>query len=230
MPAKNNVKRTPEKVDEKIRTQIERIRRAVNSFDETALGEVASTSRDPFRVLISCVISLRTKDEVTAAASKRLFAVADTPDALASQTENTIADLIYPAGFYRTKAKHIIQISRILLEKHGAAVPANREALLELPGVGRKTANLVLSMGFGLDAICVDTHVHRIPNRIGWIRTRTPQETETALEQVLPRKYWIPINDWLVTFGQNICKPISPLCSRCPLDGDCPKISVGRHR
>jgi endonuclease-3 len=176
------------------------------------------------------VISLRTKDEVTARASARLFAVAATPETLARLQETRIAKLIFPAGFYNTKAKQIREISRRIARDHGGRVPADREALLALPGVGRKTANLVLGLGFGIAAICVDTHVHRISNRLGLVRTKSPEETEHALEKVLPRRLWIEINDLLVTFGQNLCQPVSPWCSTCPLAARCPRIGVGRHR
>jgi endonuclease-3 len=199
------------------------------SVRPTTLAKV-ERRRDPFRLLVACVISLRTKDEVTARASARLFAVAATPEALARQPERRIAKLIFPAGFYNTKAKQIREIARRIARDHGGRVPADREALLEFAGVGRKTANLVLGLGFGIPAICVDTHVHRISNRLGLVRTRKPEETERALEKVLPQRLWIDINDLLVTFGQNICQPVSPWCSRCPLAGRCPRIGVARRR
>jgi len=195
----------------------------------TTLTEV-ERARDPFRLLVACVISLRTKDHVTAAAAARLFAVAATPEQLASLDEARIAELIYPAGFYRTKARQIRAISRAIVASHGGRVPAERQALLALPGVGRKTANLVLGLGFGIPAICVDTHVHRIANRLGLVTTRTPEATEAALEAVLPKRHWIAINDLLVTFGQRICHPTSPRCSACPLRPRCPRRGVQRCR
>jgi endonuclease-3 len=195
----------------------------------TTLAEV-ERARDPFRVLVACVISLRTKDDVTARASARLFAAASTPATIAALTEDRIAELIYPAGFYRTKARHIREIALAIEEEHGGRVPSDRGALLALPGVGRKTANLVLGLGFKLPAICVDTHVHRISNRLGLVRTGTPEETERSLERVLPTKYWIDINDLLVTFGQNVCHPTSPRCSTCPLAPRCPRLGVVRSR
>jgi endonuclease-3 len=195
----------------------------------TTLAEV-ERKRDPFRLLVACVISLRTKDEVTAAASRRLFAVASTPERVAALREERIARLIFPAGFYHTKAKQIRAIAQRIVADHGARVPASRDALLALPGVGRKTANLVLGLAFGIPAICVDTHVHRISNRLGMVRTATPEETEHALENVLPKRLWIEINDLLVTFGQNVCQPVSPWCSRCPVARRCPRIGVTRHR
>ena len=206
--------------------ELTKVREAVRP---TTLAEV-ERRRDPFRLLVACVISLRTKDEVTAQASARLFAVAATPEALARLPQSRIAKLIFPAGFYNTKAKQIREISRRIARDHGGRVPADRETLLALPGVGRKTANLVLGLGFGIPAICVDTHVHRISNRLALVRTKNPEETEHALEKVLPRRLWIEINDLLVTFGQNVCQPVSPWCSACPLAERCPRIGVGRHR
>jgi endonuclease-3 len=191
---------------------------------------VAQDSRDPFHVLISCLISLRTKDKVTAEASARLFRLARTPRVMLALSPARIAHAIYPAGFYRTKARTIKSICRTLLEKHGGKVPDDLETLLSLTGVGRKTANLVITVGFGKPGICVDTHVHRISNRLDIVNTRTPEETEFALRQLLPRRHWISYNDLLVTFGQNVCKPISPLCSTCPIESLCPRIGVGKHR
>jgi endonuclease-3 len=204
--------------------------RTSRRWSPTAVGIVAHESRDPFQVLVSCLISLRTKDEVTGTASARLFRLARTPRTMVGLPATTIAHAIYPAGFYRTKAKTIREICRTLLARHGGQVPATMEELLALKGVGRKTANLVLTIGFGMPGICVDTHVHRISNRLGIVETNTPEQTESALRQVLPRRYWIPYNDLLVTFGQNLCKPISPLCSACPVHPDCPQLGVGVRR
>jgi endonuclease-3 len=204
--------------------------RTSRRWSPTAVGIVAHESRDPFQVLVSCLISLRTKDEVTGAASARLFRLARTPRTMVDLPATTIARAIYPAGFYRTKARTIREICRTLLERHGGQVPATMEELLALKGVGRKTANLVLTISFGMPGICVDTHVHRISNRLGIVDTNTPEQTESALRQVLPRRYWIPYNDLLVTFGQNLCKPISPHCSACPVQADCPQLGVGTRR
>jgi endonuclease-3 len=206
------------------------LQRTGRQWNPTALIAVAQDSRDPFQVLISCLISLRTKDEVTAEASARLFRLARTPRAMLILSSAQIARAVYPAGFYRTKAKTIKGICRTLLEKHGGEVPDDLDTLLSLKGVGRKTANLVITVGFGKPGICVDTHVHRISNRLGIVSTRTPEKTEFALRRFLPRRHWIPYNDLLVTFGQNVCKPISPLCSTCPIDRLCPRIGVGKHR
>jgi endonuclease-3 len=207
-----------------------KIRRAIRPFRATAVTAVAEKSRDPFRVLISCLISLRTKDEVTGAASRRLFAKADTPAKMLRLRERDIAKLIFPAGFYRTKAQRIREISQTLVNRYKGRVPDTLEGLLQLNGVGRKTANLVLTVAYGKPGICVDTHVHRLSNRLGWVKTKTPEQTELALRKILPKRYWIPLNDWLVTFGQNICQPVSPWCSKCPLQKDCPQIGVRYRR
>ena len=209
---------------------IRTLQRTSRQWNPTAVSAVAQDSRDPFQVLISCLISLRTKDAVTAEASARLFRLARTPDGMRELPVARIARAIYPAGFYRTKANTIKGISRTLLEKHDGRVPDDLETLLTLKGVGRKTANLVLTVGYGKPGICVDTHVHRISNRLGIVKTKTPEQTETALLQVLPSRYWILLNDLLVTFCQNVCKPISPLCSACPVNTLCPQIGVGKHR
>ena len=207
-----------------------RISDSLGTRFETSLEIIAAENSDPFRVLVSTIISLRTRDEVTLDASRRLLAIADTPHLMARLTEETVRDRIYPAGFYRTKARQLIQCARIIEERFGGTVPDAIDDLLTLPGVGRKTANLVLGTGFGIPAICVDTHVHRIPNRVGWIRTKTPEQTEQALELILPREYWIPVNGLLVGFGQKTCTPQSPHCSRCPLESGCGKIGVTRRR
>ncbi|GAB4368669.1 MAG: endonuclease III [Spirochaetales bacterium] len=187
-------------------------------------------SRDPYRILVSTILSLRTKDKVTLEASQRLLEKAPTPQDLLALKEEEIQSLIYPAGFYRVKAKNLRQIARQLLDRFHGAVPSDRDLLLSLPGVGRKTANLVLNLGYGIPAICVDTHVHRISNRLGWVATRTPEQTEYALMEVLPRPYWIPINEVLVTYGQHVCTPQSPFCSTCPFEQECPRIGVKRSR
>ncbi|MBF0634455.1 MAG: endonuclease III, partial [Nitrospinae bacterium] len=186
--------------------------------------------RSAFHVLISCLLSLRTKDSATALASKRLFEMADDPQTLASASVEKIEKLIYPVGFYRNKAHTVVEISRTLVEKYGGHVPSDIDELLLLRGVGRKTANLVVTEGFGLPGICVDTHVHRICNIWGYVHTRTPEETEYALRKRLPARYWITFNKLLVTFGQNHCKPVSPLCSTCSILEMCPGIGLKKWR
>jgi endonuclease-3 len=190
---------------------------------------VVSEKRSPFLVLVSCLLSLRTKDKTTAGACRRLFPVADTPQKMVRLSKAALEKLIYPVGFYRTKAGRILEISRRLLEEYHGAVPASREELLKLKGVGRKTANLVLGLGFGVPAVCVDTHVHRISNRLGWVRTRTPYDTEEALCRLFPERWWIPLNTILVTFGQNICLPIGPRCAQCAIRASCPRAGVARR-
>jgi endonuclease III len=206
------------------------LRREAPAWGAPVVTLIADTTGDPFRVLISTILSLRTKDETTAAASRRLFARATTPAAVLRLREATIARLVYPVGFYRTKARAIRATCRALLERFGGAVPRDLDALLTLQGVGRKTANLVLTLGFRAPGICVDTHVHRITNRLGYVRTRTPNDTEQALRRKLPREHWIEINDLLVAFGQHLCRPISPHCTRCPITAYCPRRGVTSHR
>lgn len=208
---------------------VRRLKRALKKELLPSVSRVAKR-RDPFKVLIACLISLRTKDDVTAESARRLFSAAETPGEIVRLSESKIARLIYPAGFYRSKAKTIRRVCRDLLEKHGGVVPADLDSLLSLKGVGRKTANLVVTKGFGKPGICVDTHVHRIVNRWGYVSTRKPDDTEAALRGKLPQRYWILLNDLLVTFGKKICTPVSPKCSQCPLDGDCPKINVASTR
>jgi endonuclease-3 len=191
---------------------------------------VAQRRRDPFRVLIACLLSLRTKDETTGPASERLFALADTPAVMLGLSASRIERAIFPVGFYRTKARVILGVCRDLLEHFGSRVPDTIDELLTLKGVGRKTANLVVTVGFGKPGICVDIHVHRISNRLGYVRTRAPEETEVALRARLPRRYWIGYNDLLVSFGQNVCVPVSPKCSICPVRGLCPRVGVTRSR
>ena len=195
-----------------------------------AVSLVAVQKQDPFSVLISTVISLRTKDDVTLNASRRLLAEAPDPEAMLRLSEERIAQLIFPAGFYKRKATQIHQISAILVDEYGGKVPADADLLMKLPGVGIKTANLTLNLGFGIDAICVDCHVYQISNRLGWIDTRTPEESEKALQPIMPRRFWIPLNELLVSYGQEVCTSVSPKCSMCPENGRCPKIGVTRTR
>jgi len=191
---------------------------------------MAETYASPFRVLISCILSLRTQDQTTAVASKKLFALADTPETMRRLPEQKIAKTIYPVGFYRTKAKVIRDICETLVRDYRGAVPDEIDELLKLKGVGRKTANLVVTLGYRKPGICVDTHVHRISNRWGYVRTKDPKETEFALRAKLPRQYWIEYNDLLVTFGQQLCRPISPQCTICPVEKFCDKVGVKVHR
>jgi endonuclease-3 len=204
--------------------------RTAPRWNPTALAVIADRDRDPFRVLIACILSLRTQDTTTGHASERLFAVAATPAAMLRLTPTRIERLIFPVGFYRTKARVIRGICRDLLGRFGGRVPDEIDALLTLKGVGRKTANLVVTMGYGRPGICVDTHVHRISNRLGYVRTRTPEQTEMALRAKLPRRYWIGYNDLLVSFGQNVCTPLSPRCSTCPVHALCRRVGVGKSR
>ncbi len=184
----------------------------------------------PFQILVSTLISLRTRDAVTLTSSRRLFEQAENPRQMLMLSREKIENLIYPCGFYRMKAENILEISRRILEEYNGQVPSELPGLLTLPGVGLKTANLVLSLGFGIPAICVDTHVHRIANRMGWIKTKKPDDSVKALEEVLPQKYWIRVNRLLVLFGQNICTPGRPRCSRCLLGTYCSRAGVEESR
>jgi len=214
-----------------IHTVLRRLKKEIGKWKVPAVGLVAESAADrPFETLVSTILSLRTKDKVTEAASRRLLERAPTPRAVAGLSEGVVEKLIYPVGFYRTKAKNLLATCRIILDDHGGKVPRDMEALLKLPGVGRKTANLVLTVGFGDYGICVDTHVHRISNIWGYVKTKTPEETEFALRGKLPPKHWITYNDILVTFGQNLCVPVSPWCSRCPVARYCPRIGLKRSR
>jgi len=185
---------------------------------------------DPWAVLVSTILSLRTKDEVTLVSSRRLLEKAGSPAELSVLKEAAVAKLIYPAGFYRNKAASLKKIAAILLEEYGGEVPASMDALLDLPGVGRKTANLVLTEAFDLDGLCVDIHVHRISNRCGWLCSKNPQETEMILRDILPKKYWKRINYLLVLYGQKLCRPVSPFCSRCVIVKHCAHNGVERTR
>ena len=206
------------------------LKRQVQQWQEPVVGVVARESRDPFRILIACVLSLRTQDRTTAEASRRLFALGTTPKGLLRLPVARIEQAIYPVGFYRTKARQIHGICKRLLETYGGKVPASIEELLTLTGVGRKTANLVVTVGFGKPGICVDTHVHRITNRWGYVKTKTPDQTEEALRRKLPKPYWIIFNDLLVPFGQHLCQPMSPFCSKCKLTKYCERVGVTRSR
>ncbi|MFA5089938.1 MAG: endonuclease III [Candidatus Omnitrophota bacterium] len=189
-----------------------------------------SRKHSPYQVLISCILSLRTKDKVTNEASNRLFKAAGNADEMAKLSRRFIEKLIYPVGFYHNKARVILDISRRLIREFSGKVPSEMEALLGFKGVGRKTANLVLGLGYKIPSICVDTHVHRISNRLGWVNTKVPAHTEEELKKIFPRRKWIALNTVLVSFGQNICLPVSPFCSICAVDRYCLKRALNRHR
>ncbi len=207
------------------------VRREIGQWQEPVVGVVARRSNcDPFLVLISCLLSLRTKDKTTAEASDRLFALASTPATMRQLPLRTIEKAIYPVGFYRTKAKQIHRICTQLIDEFGGKVPDRIDQLVTLPGVGRKTANLVVTVGYKRPGICVDIHVHRICNRWGYVKTKTPEETEQVLRAKLPRRYWITFNDLLVPYGQNLCQPVSPFCTRCKIAQYCDRVGVTKSR
>ena len=213
--------------DTDIRHIIRILKKEIRQWPVPALGHYTDS---PFTVLISCILSLRTKDQTTTAASERLFEVAATPEALVEIPASDIEQYIYPVSFYRVKARTIREISAQLLERFEGRVPDRLDDLLSLPGVGRKTANIVVTLAFGKPGIAVDIHVHRISNRLGYVSTKTPDETEMALRAKLPRRYWLVLNDLLVTFGQNLCKPVSPHCSICAIRRYCDRAGVERSR
>jgi len=212
--------------NEQITRVIKLLKVAMRDLPDPSVTLVGKKFKSPFLVLISCLLSLRTRDETTLPACERLFARADTMQGMFKIPVGEIQKLIYPVGFYKTKALRIHDICDSLIHRFGGRVPDDLELLLTLKGVGRKTANLVLTEGFGRPGICVDTHVHRISNRLGYIKTRTPEETEFALREKLPREFWIEYNALLVTWGQNVCKPISPICSTCPVENICQRVKV----
>src|SRR5512138_2665786 len=203
------------------------LRKEIRQWPVPAIGHYVET---PFTVLISCILSLRTQDKTTNAASERLFAIANTPEKMLATPVRVIQKAIYPVSFYRVKARTIHAICEQILSRFGGQVPSKLEDLLELPGVGRKTANIVVTLAFGKAGIAVDTHVHRISNRLGYVKTKTPDDTEMALRKKLPRRYWIVFNDLLVAYGQNLCKPISPFCSKCKIAVYCGRVGVTTRR
>ena len=211
-----------------IPTVLRKLGRAIRGLEEPAVEKIAEDSlEDPFQVLISTMLSAQTRDPVTAEASARLFRVARTPRTMAALPVSKIQKLIYPVSFYRVKARNVKETCRQIMERFGGRVPATMDELLTLPGVGRKTANLVLILSHASkDNICVDTHVHRISNRLGWVQTKMPDQTEQALYQVVPRKFWPKVNLYLVTWGQNVCRPVYPRCQACVISGDCAKVGV----
>ncbi len=213
-----------------IHAAIKILRRAAQAWRLPYVTALAQHRRDPFRVLISTMLSLRTKDAVTEIASQKLFALADTPITMLRLTPRQIEKAIYPVGFYHTKARNILNVCRELIERYDGTTPDEIAELVKFVGVGRKTANLVLTLGFGKLGICVDTHVHRITNRWGYVKTKNPEQTEMALREKLPTDYWIEINDELVALGQNICHPTSPKCSICPVSQYCDRVGVTRSR
>ncbi len=213
--------------DQDIHRVVRILRKEARRWAVPAIGHYTES---PFTTLISCILSLRTQDRTTTGASRRLFNVADTPDRILEIPTTRLEELIYPVSFYRVKARTIRKIATELIEKFGGKVPDTLEELLKLPGVGRKTANIVVTLAFNKPGIAVDIHVHRISNRLGYVSTKNPDDTEMALREKLPRRYWIVLNDVLVAYGQNLCKPVSPFCSRCAIADYCERVGVVRSR
>lgn len=206
------------------------LKKQVSRLNTPWLENMANIDRDPFKVLISCILSLRTQDKTTGKASEKLFKLASTPEAMSRLRAKTIEKAIFPVGFYRVKAERIREMSREITVRYNSKVPNEIDELLKLKGVGRKTANLVVTLGYNKPGICVDTHVHRITNRWGYLKTTTPEKTEFVLRKKLPKQYWLEINGLLVAFGRGICKPISPVCSKCSIKAYCAKVCIGKHR
>ena len=216
-------------MDEKV--VINLIKKQCSKYGNPIVNEIADLNNDSFKVLISCLLSLRTKDITTAKASKRLFIKADTPYKLVKLSDKEIEKLIYPVGFYKRKSKNLKEVCKHLIENHNGQVPNKEKDLLKIKGVGRKTMNICLTYAFNNEeGLAVDTHVNRISNRLGWVKTKTPEETELALKEKLDKKYWKDINNVFVQFGQNICKPVSPYCSKCSVNKYCQKINVNKSR
>ena len=218
-----------ELLDFNIAEVVKELKKAVKVYGSPSVTVIAKKN-DPFAVLISCIISLRTRDDVTEPASARLFALAKSPAELLKLSDTKIEKAIYPAAFFRNKAKSLKEMCKVLVKEYSGKVPDRLEELLKLKGVGRKTANLTLTLGHNKPGICVDIHVHRICNRLGYVKTKSPDETEMVLREILPKRYWKGFNDLLVSFGQNLCKPVSPFCGSCPILHTCPQIGVTRHR
>jgi len=217
------------KADFSIAGVVRELKKAVKDFRTPSVTVIAKKG-DPFAVLVSCIISLRTRDEVTEPASARLFALAKSPAELVKLSNTKIEKAIYPAAFFRNKAASMKEMCKVLVKEYSGKVPDTLEELLKLKGVGRKTANLTLTLGHDKPGICVDIHVHRICNRWGYVKTKSPDETEKVLREILPKRYWKGFNDLLVSFGQNLCKPVSPFCTTCPIEMQCPKIGVTKSR
>jgi len=210
---------------------IKLLKEECKNYKNPIVTEISNLNNNPFKVLISCLLSLRTKDEVTAKAARRLFDVADTPYKLIKLDTKYIEELIYPVGFYIKKAKVLKEISKVLIENYTGKVPDNEEDLLSLNGVGRKTMGIVMCYGFHKNThIPVDSHVHELSNRLGWVKTKTPEDTEQELIKIIPKKYWHDLNDLFVNYGQNVCVPVSPFCSRCVVSKYCPKKNVKYFR
>ncbi|RMF54644.1 endonuclease III [Candidatus Woesearchaeota archaeon] len=206
------------------------LKKEVRKYKVPVIELIEAQTKDPFKVLVGTILSARTKDEVTAKAASRLFKTARNPDDFEKLTIKHIEKLIYPVGFYKNKAKFLKELPIALKEKFGGIIPQSVDELTKLPGVGRKTANLVVAVAFNKPAICVDTHVHKIVNRWGYVKTKSPLETEMALRRKLPKKYWKTLNTFLVAFGQHLCTPVSPHCSKCPIREYCNKVGVGKSR
>lgn len=231
MPRQNAQKGTSKNIAlDNIDSIVRILKEEVKAYTLPIVTEMIQVRRDPFKVLISTILSLRTKDETTRDASYRLFDAASTPQEMVKLSTAKIEELIYPVGFYKNKARSVLEACTRLIDKYQGIVPDDIDELLTFKGVGRKTANLVITLGYNELGICVDVHVHRITNRWGMLTTKTPDETEMVLRDILPKKHWIIINDLLVSYGQNLCRPTSPFCSKCKIKKFCKQVNVLRTR
>lgn len=208
---------------------IKKLREYYNKNNKTLIDKV-SIEKNPYKILISCILSQRTKDEITEKITNELFKIVNTPEDLLRLSDSELEKILYSIGFYKVKAKRIKDVSNILIKNYNSKVPNSFDQLIKLPGVGRKTANIVITKGFNKKSIAVDTHVHRISNRLGLVKSKKPEDTEIKLKEIIPKRYWIELNDYLVNFGKNICTPISPRCSICPIQSYCKKVGVKKFR
>lgn len=215
---------------EKMVEILERISAFVGDTPEDLAVTVAARTRDPFAVLVATLVSLRTKDEVTAIVAPRILALAPTPEKMLTVSEEEIAKALYPSSFYRIKSGHLREISQALIDRFNGQVPSNLDDLMSMTGIGRKSANLIITLAFNKPGICVDTHVDRLTNRIGFVQTNSPKQTEFRLRETLPKDWWIPINGLLIAFGRQHCTPVFPKCSTCPIRKDCKRIGVVKSR
>ncbi len=220
----------PQKKIKNISKVMDILARHFHYSEKTTLNRMRCQREDPFKILISCLLSLRTQDKNTEKASRALFRVADTPQKISNLPIKTLEKLIYSSGHYKKKARILKHVSKVILEKYNGKVPNNKEELLSIKGIGPKTANIVLSFAFCQSVLPIDTHCHRIPNRLGWVETKTPEQTEKALEKILPKRYWREFNAIFVLFGKTICRPISPFCSKCPVRRYCKRVNVKKSR
>lgn len=210
---------------------IELVKKEIRKYNSSLMNKISEKIKDPFKVLISCLLSLRTRDETTDVIAENLFKIARTPEDFVKLPIKKLERIIRPVNYYKTKAKRIKEISKILYEKYNSKIPSSREELMKLKGIGPKTSAIVLTYGYNNNEhIATDTHMHRVPNRLGWMKTKKPEDTEKELKRIIPRRYWIDLNNNFVTFGKKVCMPVSPFCSKCPVCKYCKKVGINKSR